>query len=78
MAVGHCDMRLVRRKVLSVLKLDRCSCLRIVRSVLFIRQRILILRRVGGRYSGIVHGGVMCCSVIASLSLLLCAVIADP
>lgn len=54
-----------------VLKLDRRSGLRIVRSVL------LVLRRVCGRHGWIVHGWVVSRSVVTSLSLLLRSVIAN-
>ena len=59
-----------------VLKLDRHTCLPVVRSLL-VRRRNLVLRRVGGRHSGIVHGRVVCGSIMASLGLLLRAVVAD-
>jgi hypothetical protein len=61
---------------LVVLKLDRRTCLPVVRSLL-IRRRNLVLGRVRGRYSGIVHGRVVCCSIMASLCLLLRAVVAN-
>ena len=62
---------LIRRQVVVVLYLNRRCGLRVVRGVL------LVLRRVWSRHSRIVHGWVVSCSVSASLSLLLCAMIAN-
>lgn len=60
-----------------LLKLDRRSSLPMIRS-LMIRRRNLIRRRwVGGRYGGVVDGGIVCCSIVASLGLLLCAMVAN-
>jgi hypothetical protein len=61
---------------LAVLKLDRHSCLPMVRSLL-IRRRDLVLRRVCSRYGGIVHGRVVRCGIVASLSLFLRAMVAN-
>lgn len=70
--IGRCAVCLVRWWILVVQKLDRRSGLRIIRGVLLVLWSTLVGRCIRGGYGWIVR-----CSVDASLSLFLCAVVAN-